>query len=190
MKLFELESSESDRPYCFIWASIPFSIALIDGDPILPGMSENEMTYLDLGMDEDAGGLKLPDRVGNTQSMLILRDKCLNAINEHFNLGEYEVLPARLINEKKRVHADDYAVVNLLERFDCLDIEKSDMDDNKKNPGVQIFGSYWLKEVLIPGDRDLFRVKGVIDCIFSEKLVQFIKSKGFTNFFFKPVQLS
>lgn len=190
MKLFELKPSDSDRAFCFIWASIPFSIALLDGDPVLPSMSENQMPHLDLGIDEDAGGLKLPDRVGNTQSMLILRNRCLNAIVKAFKLGKYEVLPARLINEKKRVHSPDYAVVNFLDRVECLDTEKSDMNNNEKNLSVQIFGKYWLKKDLIPKDRDLFRVKGVIGYIFSERLVQYIQKEKFTNFFFKPVPLS
>ena len=55
---------------------------------------------------------------------------------------------------------------------------------------VRIFGKWKLKASSISIELDLMRVKGIPYYIFSERLVDFIKQRGFTNFPFDDVHLS
>jgi len=190
MKFFTLDNEDIDSRYCFIDAGVSVGTQIETGVPALPRMTELEEDALDLEMDEDSGGLELPDYVGNDNNLLTLRRGCAEAIAEGFDLGPHELLAARLINDKERVHADDYVVVNLIGLLECLDTVNSDMDGDPDDPAVIIMGKWYLKAAKVPPERDLFRVKGVIGYIFSERLVDFIRDQGFTNLNFIPVQVS
>src|SRR5262249_4830232 len=71
-----------------------------------------------------------------------------------------------------------------------LDWERSDLNTNTENPLVRIFGKWSLKADRVPADRDLFRVKGLIGYLFSERLVDFIRKQKFKNFEFEDAKLS
>lgn len=189
MKLFLLEDIETDRRYCFANATLPCGADISEGYPASPDIERLALDVLDLPMDEDEGGLELPDYVSNTDNMLILRRTCAEAIVTGFTVGEHEILAARLINEKQRVHSEDYVILNPLGKLECLDRERSDMDDSE-DPWVNPWGKWYVRRALVPTDRDLFRVVGVLGYFFSERLVSFIQAQGFTNFRFRPVLLS
>lgn len=190
MKLFILDDIETDPRYCYVDVTVACNDAIADGERGLPELERQEIDVLELHMDEDIGGLELPDYVGNTDNALVLRRTCADAIVSRFGLGDHEQLPAQLINEKGRVHADDYLVLNPLGQLECLDEQLSEMDGDDEDPTVKIMGKWCLRAKLVPGDRDLFRVKGVIGYLFSERLVTFIRDQGFTNFRFLPVVMS
>lgn len=190
MKISLLEDIDTDRRYCFVNATLPCGADISEGFPAGPDVERLGLDVLDLPMDEDEGGLEPADYVSNTDNMLILRRACAEAIVAGFAVGEHELLPARLINEKQRVHADEYVILNPLGKLDCLHRERSDMEQNVEDPWVNPWGKWYLRRTLVPTDRDLFRVAGVLGYFFSERLVTFIQDQGFTNFRFRPVMLS
>lgn len=188
MKLFMLDCINVDRRYCRIDAYVSCIVHLLQGTPAKPEMERVEEDFLELEMNEVRGGLELPDYVSNTNTVLPLRKACAEAIVTNFEVGEHELLPAKLINSKERVHSDDYVVLNPLGRVDALNTELSDMDGDEDDPTVQVMGKWCAYAEKIP-ERDLFRIRGVTGYIFSERLVEFIKTQGYTNFAFKPVTL-
>lgn len=190
MKIFLLEDTETDPRYCFVDPTLPCGADISEGFPAAPELERLGLDVLDLPMDEDEGGLEPADYVSNTDNMLILRRACADAIVAGSRVGEHEILPARLINAKQRVHADDYVILNPLGKFECVDRERSDMDQGVEDPWVNPWGKWYLRRTLVPTDRDLFRVVGVLGYLFSERLVELIGAQGFTNLRFRPVLLS
>lgn len=187
MKIFQLEDIETDARYCFVDPSLPCGADITTGLPATPEIERLGLDVLDLPMDEDQGGLELPDYVSNTVNMLVLRRASAEAIATQFAVGPHEMLAARLINEKQRVHSEDYVILNPLGAFDCVDQQNSDM---QPGPWVNPYGKWYLRRTLVPADRDLFRVDHVGGYFCSERLVSFVQAQRFTNFAFKPVLLS
>ncbi len=186
MKLFHLEYIDVDRRYCRVDVFLSCGARLMEGTRAAPVMEQDGDDVLDLAMDEDGGGLELGDLVSNVDGILPVRKGPAAAMADKFDLGEHEQLPARLINEKGRVHSDDYVVLNPLGEHDCLNRDLSEMDGSDFDPTVEIMGKWCLRAGDIPA-LDLFRVEGVEGYIFSERLVEFIQSKGWSNFRFNPV---
>jgi hypothetical protein len=187
---FAINFLKHNRIFCFVSPKLTCGGKLLVGEPARPVMEQDDVEVLDLQMVEDRGGLKLPDFVGNTSLMLALSKPCAEALAQ-LDLGEHEVLPARLINKKKRVHSDGYVVVNPLGHIDCLDLKKSDViNDPDEDPYVRPLGKYFLVRSNIPEKIDLFRASGVGGFICSERFVQTVEKHKFTNFAFTPVQLS
>jgi hypothetical protein len=189
MQLYRLEDIENDPSYCYVDSALPCNAELAEGLPAKPSLERLGIDTLALTMDEDEGGLKLADYISNTDLQLPLREACARAIIAEFNVGEHELLAAKLVNEKGRVHAEDYVVLNPLGQIDCLDQAASDMDEDEDDPSVQVMGRFTLSRDKVPAGRDLFRVKGLDAYIFSERLVKFIQLEGFSNFVFEPVQV-
>ncbi len=170
-------------------AEIAFHLA--HGEIAGPTLAESGEDRVALDLDETRGALDLPDLVGNTRNYLVLRRSCLEAIQREHLLGDHETLPALLMNKKKRVHSDDYLILNPLGKIDCLDTARSDMSDDGLEPAVEFLGKFFLSASRVPADRDIFRVRGVmVGYMFSERLVDFIRAQGYTNFVFEPVALS
>lgn len=190
MKLFLLEDVQTDPRYCFVASELPCGAELSDGEPAAPDIERLELDVLELQMDEDQGGLERPDYVSNTDNMLLLRSSFADAIVDGFEVGPHELWPARLINEKQRIHAEDYTVLNPLGRFDCLDRALSEIDESTEEPMVNPWGKWLLRGSLVPADRDLFRVAGVLGYVFSERLVSFIRAGGMTNLAFVPIPIT
>lgn len=191
MKLHLCKSLASDKRYCLVTRhGSPFSYPLAHGVEVGSRMTEHGADAVTYELDESRGALDLPDMVGTNLNFLILRKACADAILAESELGSHEVIPAVLVNAKKRVHSSDYVVINPHGKIECLDTARSDMDDDDDDPSVAIFGKFWLKAALVPPKRDIFRVKGLIGYVFSERLVELIRQQGFTNFVFEDIQLS
>lgn len=192
MKIYLSEIHEiGEKRYCAADVRhIPYSHELAVGEPAAALMKERGDRAMTLHLDETEGGLDLGDAVPNTSNLLILRKRCAKEILGAFELGDHEALPVVLINSKGRVHAKDYMVVNPFGKVDCLDTERSEMDGDEDDPTVRIFGKFWLDPSRVPTDRDIFRVRGVCGYLFSERVVIFIRERGFTNFIVHEVQLS
>lgn len=184
-----LEAQPNDRRHCFIEAhNLPCDF--YTGLPVQPILDRLELTSLDLHMDEDEGGLELGDYVGNTDGILVLRRRLVDAILANFAVGDRELIPVRLINEKKRVHSDDYAILNPLGEFDIIDRERSTISVHNDIVAVDAWEPWCIQSALVPEDRDLFRVLGLPGYLFSDRLVRFILDSGFTNISFWQVELS
>lgn len=192
MKIYRYNLDPGEDRYCAVDdPGTPYSFELSSGEPAEALMKERGDKAMRLNVDETEGGLDLPDVVPNVDNLLVLRKRCAKQILAAFELGDHEALPVVLINSKGRVHAKDYLAVNPFGMFDCLDMQRSDMDGDEVRPAVRIFGKFWLDASRVPNDRDIFRVKGLVSgYMLSERLVAFIREQGFTNFVLHEVQLS
>lgn len=190
MRIARLNPSECDRKYCFVRGSFPCDTRLQRGGEVLAEMKEDGLSLLEYQLDEDEGGLEAGDYFTTTDNHLPVSRKFTDAIAGKFDLGRHELIPARVKNQKGRIHVRDMVVVNPLDPVDCLDWEHSELNRNKEYPMVRIFGKWSLLQARIPAGRDLFRVKGLIGYLFSERLVDFIPKNGFKNFVFEDAPLS
>lgn len=182
MKVFICKSQATDKKFCYVSRHISaLSSPLARGLPLTPLMEEYGESRVDLTLDEDRGGLELPDLVGNRLNYLILRNTVASALAKKFDFGPCEQAPVALINKKKRVHSADYVVVNPQGQLDVLDPERTELDGSGEL-FVKIFGKWALKPDAIPTDRDIFRVKGLpAGYFFSERIVDFIRGQKYTN---------
>lgn len=190
MPVFRLNPFDCDEKYCFVKGFSIYATRLMRGGEVLPEMLRKGVAKLEYRLDEDEGGLEIGDYFTTTSNQLLVSSRFADAIAGKFDLGRYEFVPARVKNEKGRIHVPDMVVINPIEAVDCLDWEASDVDADADNPMVGAFGAWRLKESRIPPGRDLFRVKGLIGYLFSERLVEFIRQEGFKNFAFEPAVLS
>jgi hypothetical protein len=187
---FRLKAFEADARYCFVEGAFRYDTQLQQGGEALPRMREDGVEILEYRLDETAGGLEAGDYFTTTTNHLPVSRQCAEAITSGFNVGPHERVPARIRNSKGRIHVADVVILNPLGRIDCLDWERSDLNKNKENPMVRILGKWSLKADRIPADRDLFRVKGLIGYVFSDRLVEFIRDQKFKNLAFEPAPQS
>ncbi|MEM9456552.1 MAG: double-CXXCG motif protein [Myxococcota bacterium] len=192
MKLYRYCSDPASNRYCTLAFEGFFgSLQIATSSPALAIMKDHGNLPLRFPLDEARGGLALPDVVPDASDRLVLRRSCLDAIASSHNLGHYEAIPMLLINSKGRIHSDEYVIVNVIGEADCLDFERSEMCNAGRFPAVRIFGKFWITRSRIPEDLHIFRAKGVCTgYMFTERLVDFIRQQGFTNFAFRDVQLS
>jgi hypothetical protein len=190
MPYVRMNPIECDAKFCHVTGAFFCGTQLLNGGPILQPMKEWGLDRLTYTLDEEEGGLRVGDYLTNTQSELVLKRACAEAIVTDFAVGPYELIPAEVKNEKGRIHAADVVVLHPVLTNDCLDWEKSQLGRDKEYPLVRLFGAWSLKGEKIPPDLDLFRVKGLLGFIFSERLVEFIRQKGFENFVFENAKVT
>lgn len=204
MRIFRLDLFNCDSRYCFVRGASPYDTNLQRGGPVLDEMKEDGVAALEYEIDEDRG-LDVGDYFRTTSNHLPVSRRFADAIAKQFDLGRYEFVPARVARvtrpnrllralglgkEKRRIVVPDIVIVNPLDAVDCLDWARSEMDGDEDDPLVRIFGKWSLKRERIPRGRDLFRVKGLIGYLFSERLVDFVRREGFANFVFEDAPLS
>ncbi len=107
-----------------------------------------------------------------------------------FEVGEMQVFPFTLLNHKNRVHSKDYVFLNPLYKIECINLELSKIRKRKDGKLSKILKIVLDKEKLedLP---DLFRpaeYKAEYHYIYSERLVEAINKKGFTNFEFRELE--
>jgi hypothetical protein len=192
MKIYLCKATPTDKQYCVVSRHLsPLSAPLLSGAPVAPVMERIGATRVEFEIDEDRGGLVLPDLVGARLNYLIISATAIKELS-NLELGPHELVPAALFNKKKRLHAEGYGVLNPLGQVDCLDPSRSDLDDDGDGRiFVKLFGKYALKANAIPADRHVFRVKGLaVGYMFSERAVEVIRNRNLTNFEFTDVPVS
>lgn len=189
MKIFMCSSKAADRKFCYVSRHIsPYDAPMSQGKPLLPLLQEFGAERVDFEIDEDRGGLELPDLVGNRLNYLVMRNPVVEAIDAKFEFGPHEKAAVALLKKRKKVHSADYTVINPHGQVDVLDESQSEFD---AGGFVQIFGKYALSAAKIPKDRDVYRAKGLVSgYLFSERLVDFIRAQHYTNFEFTEVRVS
>ena len=192
MKFYLLDTLADcgEGDYCFTDEEpegIGFSTyQLSDGIPLAANYPKDPLE-VSLQLGEDCLGLKLPSLIGNTSGLLIVHKEVAEVILKH-QAGEIEVLPFTLYNHKKRVHSKDYVFVNPLGALDCLNYALTVMDRARSGKILEI-EKFVLDKEKVNIFPDLFRPKDLPDnYIFSERLVETIKSREFTNFFFNEIE--
>ena len=190
MRIFRLNADGADEKFCFVEGAFAYDSGLQGGGAVLAEMKADGVDVLEYQLDETQGGLEIGDYFSTTTNHLPLSRRFADALATKFTLGPHELVPARIKNEKGRIHVKDAVIVNPLEGIDCLDWDQSELDGDAEDLMVRIFGKWSLKASRVPHDRDVFRVKGLIGYLFSERVVDFVHKQNFKNLEFEDAPLT
>jgi hypothetical protein len=184
---------QETRDYCFVGKG-PVGMPPLDREGPSMGYAvlanyPTEPGAVSLELDESTGGLVPATFVANTQSLIVVTLACAEYITKNFNVGTCEILPVRLMNEKGRTHAADYAMLNPVGTVDCLNRSLSNVKYTRSGK-VSLITKFVLDAARVPPERDLFRVpEKVFEYFVSDRLVAALKQQGYTNFTFNPVEI-
>ena len=104
-------------------------------------------------------GVVVPDMVSNTNRITIVSSKLKSLLEQHSG-ARIEFLPASIANHKGRVAAKDYFIANVLDHVDCVDKQRSEVEE--LNPDPTLLSGLFRLQVLpdrIPPESKLFRLK-------------------------------
>ncbi|CAM3942148.1 imm11 family protein [Corallococcus soli] len=112
-----------------------------------------------LKMDGAHKGLMVPDLVSTTERIAIVSNKLKGLLEQHSG-ARIEFLPASIANHKGRIAAKDYFIANVLDHVDCVDKERSEVEELHPDPTLLsgLFRLQVLQEP-IPPEAKLFRLK-------------------------------
>ncbi|SRR6266511_2134357 len=98
-----------------------------------------------------------------------------------------EYLPVRIINHKGRVASESYFILNPLDVYDCIDLDRSGVEWNKITSNlISYCKGLILKEKSIPEGYKLFRPKYWRSNILVRRdLVETLTKMGFTGLVFR-----
>jgi hypothetical protein len=112
-----------------------------------------------LKMDSGHKGLVVPDLVSNTVRITIVSSKLKGLLEQHSG-ARIEFLPVSMANHKGRIAAKDYFIANVLDHVDCVDKERSEVEELNPDPTL-LSGLFRLQvhQDRIPPEAKLFRLK-------------------------------
>lgn len=109
-------------------------------------------------MNKDYRGLKVGSLIANTSDYLVVHrvvKDVLVATGVPMDVHSFV-----LLDHKKKVASRDHFIVNVLGTFDCLNLEKSEIDWSKDYPDIAIkVWTYVLDANKVKDAPDIFRVK-------------------------------
>lgn len=153
----QLDDCPCDNPdFCFIDqpypdALLPVGYRMARGFP-MKGEYPADAT---VQMQPDEPGMQLPDLIGNTSSMLVVSPRFKTLLEEH-QCGALEFLPLRILNHKGRLAADNYWIINSLEKHDVLHEQAADVTWFEGK--VVTINKLVLDADKLPKDLDIFRL--------------------------------
>jgi hypothetical protein len=103
---------------------------IYEGKPVAAHYPENAKIFL----RPENRGAKLTWYVGNTRSMLLVAEGFKNIIESVCAGVEIEYLPVTIHDQRKRPYGRSYFIVNPIGTFDCLDLQKSDIEWDSDEP--------------------------------------------------------
>ena len=182
-----------DKVYCFAEPRPRGAYApvyrMTRGESIASKYPDDQYS-VELHLDEDRQGLKLPSFVGNTGKLIILQKDVARYIQDNSTLGPVETFAFTLINHKGRVHSKDYVFFSPLGTQDCLDLDRSEMR-RWTDGSIQNVSRIVLDLLKLVDAPDVVRIReSASDVLFSVELVETIEAQGFTNFKFNDVEVS
>jgi hypothetical protein len=187
MRYFLLNTlgDDQDRSLAFI-DSPPedlglFSYCMARGEPIGSRYPEDARVYL----KAKSPGIKLSSLLGNTESYLIVNKAMKEVIRATAKGSEIEYLPFALYNHKKRVHSQDYWIINPIGSVDCVNRASSEIKYSSSDPEkIVSVRKYVLDSAKLANAGDLFRVPESLSRYFiSERLAKAFQEQAFTNVF-------
>lgn len=118
-----------------------------------------------LTMGREHPGLAIPDLVNNTLGLCVVSSR-LKDLLERESRAQIEFLPISIMNHKGRIAASDYFLANVLDHHDCIDLSRSDVDQNNPKPGM-LSGLHrlFVLEEKIPVEARFFRLKPMPEAI-------------------------
>ncbi len=189
MKYFQQYTlAHVDKEFCFIDDStkgiVDYEIGVgefMDKYPSDPGK-------VSVKLAEDMPGLILPSFIGNTGRLLIVHKDVSEEVLK-FNPGEIQVLPLTVLNHKNRIHSRDYVFLNPLHRIECVNIKLSKVLRHPRKAKILKIKKIVLDRNKLDEASDLFRpLESHSRYIYSERLVDAINARGFTNFEFRELE--
>ncbi|NVJ08019.1 hypothetical protein HUW63_22605 [Myxococcus sp. AM001] len=114
-----------------------------------------------LQMDGENKGLAIPDIIANTVQFAIVSNRFKQLLAEH-SAAHIEFLSVSIANHKGRIAAKDFFVANVLDQHDCIDLERSDVEQLGLEPEI-LSGLFRLHvlEDRIPPEAKFFRLKSM-----------------------------
>lgn len=178
----------SDLSWCFVGSVTHDSSSwLARGEPIEDQYPDDPFE-VNIPLDPDVRGVRLPDLIGNTRGLLILSAKAREAFaTAELDLGAIETRAFSLVSHEGRVHSKDYAFVNPLGGHD---IAHPDSVFQRYERSQDVYGctGWVLDGFKLEGKPDLLRAQEVRKHYFvSERLVDVVRRRGLTNFEFLEV---
>jgi hypothetical protein len=159
------------------------------GDSLAAKYPENQYS-VELLLDDDWPGLKLPSLIGNAGNLIVLHKDVASYIRDNFRLGPVETFALTLLNHKGRVHSRDFVFFSPLGTRDCLDLERSEIR-RWTDGSIQNVPRIVLDLQKLVDAPDVFRIReSPADVLFSEELIAGLAAKGFTNFRFDDVEFN
>ncbi|MFL5356872.1 imm11 family protein [Archangium sp.] len=159
MPSFSILSTSNDPKHC-----------LVDEDPdslrpktwrIAKGLPMEHRYPPDVVLKMDGGhkGLVVPDLVSNTLRIALVSRKLKGLLEQHSG-ARIEFLPVSIANHKGRIAAKDYFIANVLDHVDCVDKERSEVEELHPDPTL-LSGLFRLQvlQERIPAESKLFRLK-------------------------------
>ncbi|MCP3168887.1 imm11 family protein [Myxococcus qinghaiensis] len=159
MPSFSILATSNDPGHCLI-DEVPESLdskvwRIAAGLP----MEHRYPNHVVLPMDKGHKGLVVPDLVSNTERIAIVSTRLKTLLEQHSG-ARIEFLPVSIANHKGRIAAKDYFIANVLDHVDCIDKERSEVQELDPDP-ARLSGLFRLQvlEDRIPAEANLFRLK-------------------------------
>jgi hypothetical protein len=171
------------------------SLAFIDEPPVGLGIYDYRMSRgkrigehypsdARIYLQPKSPGIKLGSLIGNTLNYLIVNSQIKDIIAEDYR-GELELLPFTLYNHKKRVHSNDYWIINPIGSLDCLNKAASETTYSADvKTDVVAVHKYVFDPKKLEGAPDLFRIpEDLTQYFISGRLAKVLQDHKFTNIF-------
>lgn len=201
IKMYYILSDELEKPKfdAFVDAALLDSYREVTPNIFNKGktvaLSRNLKYYLEINNDDSLPG-KMRDRLSvlihNSDYMFLASERLQKLLNETSN-NQIEFIPVSF--EYNGISYDDYKIVNVLNKIECVDYEQSEIifesyDENDEPEGdIYAIEGLVLDESLISAHLNIFlldRTKSSI-IIVHERLKNILAQQGMSGFvFYKP----
>ena len=198
MHYFRLETlgDTNNDKFCFIGSS-PEEMGLEDYYPAKgKKLGSKYPPVASIYLQDKYPGFRLSSLIGTIKSYLIVHRDMKDVIEAHCPGVEIEYLPFTLYNHKKRVHSQDYFIVNPIGGLDVLDL-KASVIKYLDAPGDPYHGAVVdVKKFVLDGEKvqhapALFRVKEYPSEYFiNETLANAFKERQFTNVVLEEIEVT
>jgi len=188
MAIYRIQPVSENLEYCLVNdGGIIDSYGLIRGLPF--ERPSDDFRDIEFTINEDEFGLELTDLLGSTNLLLFLRDSAFEYLAKRLSFDPIETHRFRLLNERGRVHSDEYVIVNPLAPAPCLSLQHADFLTSKKSGKILRISKFVLERDKIP-PRDLFRIAEKPSKYFvTQNFVDAVREAGYTNFMFEEIPL-
>lgn len=186
----------SGSKFCFI-SSSPEEMGLEDYYPSEgKKLGSKYPPVASIYLQDKHPGFRLSSLLGTDESYLIVHRDMKDVIEAYCPEVDIEYLPFTLYNHKKRVHSQDYFIVNPIGALDVLDL-KASVIRYLDAPGDPYHGAVVnVKKFVLDGEKvkhapALFRVKEYPSEYFiNETLANAFKERQFTNVVLEEIEVT
>ncbi|MBL0698708.1 DUF1629 domain-containing protein [Comamonas sp. JC664] len=171
---------EGDGARCGHILNYGQSFKLCAGEPLASSFPQHAAYRM---RDDFPDQVALHEVLYNMDSQLIVHEKA-RAFLDAERIQRIEYLPVRVLSHKDREVAERYFIVNMLPLVDCIDLEKTEHEENLLDPDeLMNIRNLTVDENKIPSDFQLLRLKAVSGAMLIHRdLAAKMKAAGFRGF--------